>query len=108
MELLDRAKKIDDKVTESENCRKELPRLVTAAAIAAGKYAREFRVAVIRLRAEGTPATVCNKLAEGECEIALIEKLRTEGMLKITIEKLRAICNEMSGNQSVFSKLSHT
>jgi len=108
MELIDRARQIDRKIEDAKKCRDTLPSLVTAMARANGRYAREFQVALIKLRAKGEPATICNKLAEGECNEALIAKFEAEGVYKITIEKLRGIYNELNGCQSVFRYFSHT
>ena len=70
---------------------------------AEAEYKRQLHVTRLRLKVEQAPATLIEKLAEGECVDLWLEMAKADAVRKACKESLNVMYSKMDGYRSIFS-----
>jgi hypothetical protein len=80
---------------------KKLEELTKASALASSEYDKAMGAKIARLKGEGTPTTIVEKLAKADCSDLLYMKILAEGMLKACYSNIDRIKAQLNGYQSI-------
>lgn len=112
MEVVEVAKRIQDKIKLLERARGTLEGLANDKALTAAMYDKELAVTLIKLKngvaftldgasVKDPPATLCEKIAKGICWESKLQADQAEANYKLAITKLECVETEMNALQSI-------
>ena len=101
MELTKVSEKIEEKIKLLEVGREQLKERAKNKAVTMAEYDKQLSKSILKLKMEGHPATLIEKLAKGECFQYLLDKELAEAMYKNAITGLSTIGSELNGWQSL-------
>lgn len=112
MEVIEVAKRIEQKIGLLEKARSTLEGLANDKALTAAMYEKELAVTLIKLKngvaftLDGTsikdpPTTICEKIAKGICWESKLQADQAEANYKLAIIKLECVQAELNGWQSI-------
>ena len=102
------ADEIEKKIAQIDVGRKILIDRIDEKARAISEYDKRLAIRILELQSEGTPATLCEKLAKGDCWQQRLEMEKAEGMYKAATSGMESLMAQLNGLQSIFRHLSHT
>jgi len=102
MDIKNIADEIEKKIRELELGRKIIGERAEKKAIAIAGYDKALAIKIITLKNEGTPLSIVDKIARGECWQEKLEMEKAEGMYRAATSNIQSICAELSGWQSIF------
>ena len=117
MELLEIAKKIEEKIQLLERGRGGLLPLAIERATKLAKYDKQLAIVLIGLKngvamscqeaiIQNPPATIAEKIAKGICWQGKLEMEKADTEYKLAVQKLSCVEAELNGYQSIFRYLS--
>ena len=83
-------------------------KLIQAKAEAMAEYDKTLAVVIIKLKADGNPVTIIDKLAKGGVSDLLLKKIVAEEMLKAHYSRMEMLKAQLNGLQSINRYLSAT
>lgn len=83
------------------NATNEIYKLASKRAMTERTYRMELSKEIVRLRAEGTPATIISDLARGNVAEMKFQRDLAEGQYRSSIEALEALKSQLSALQTV-------
>ena len=105
MEIKDIASEIEKKIRELEAGRKIIGQRAEAKAIAIAEYDKVLAIEILKLRMDGTPISIIEKIAKGNCWEARLELEKAEGMYKAATSGMSSLETEVCAWQSIFRHL---
>jgi len=100
------AEQIQTKIDLLEKMRDQIKSRATAKALSLSEYDRALAVSMIKLRSEGNPVTIVEKLAKGECYEERYNFELADGLYKSLISNMNCVQSELNGLQSINRHLS--
>lgn len=119
MEVVNVAKRIEDKIHLLEQGRSQLQELAHAKAQTLADYEKQLAITLLRLKngqelaldghkARGLAATYMEKVARGMCWQERLAADEAEANYKLTVSKMESVKAELNGYQSIFRHLDET
>ena len=100
------ANAIDHKIKQLEIMRAEIKGRAIAKAEAISNYDRSLTKHIILLKEKGSPTTIVEKIARGECWSERYDMELADGLYKSLISNMTCIQAELNGLQSINRHLS--
>ena len=100
------ANAIDHKIKQLEQMRGEIKKRTEDKATAISEYDKALSIRIVMLRENGTPTTIIEKIAKGDCWEARYKLELSEGMYKSLISNMNCVQAELNGLQSINRHLS--
>ena len=108
MDIKSIADEIEKKIRELESGRKIIGQRAEKKAEAIANYDKALAIKIITLKNEGTPLSIVDKIARGECWQEKLEMEKAEGMYRAAVSGMDSLAAELNGWQSIYRHLSHT
>ena len=101
MDIIKTAKMIELAIERLGDEGKKLEGLTQATALASSEYDKAIGLRIAKLKGDGTPTTIVEKLAKGDCADLLYMKILAEGQLKACYSNIDRIKAQLNGYQSI-------
>jgi len=101
MEIIEIAKKIEEKIKLLEKGRQTLAIKAKEKAEAIAEYDKKMAKTIIQMKNEGMPITLIERIAKGICWKEKLAKELAEAEYKNATVKMEAIMAELNGYQSI-------
>ena len=105
-DVINIANAIDEKIQQLEIMRSEIKNRTENKAKAISEYDKALALEIVRLRDEGTPSTIVEKIAKGNCYKQRYDLELAEGLYKSLISNMNCVQAELNGLQSINRHLS--
>ena len=101
MEIIEIAKKIEEKIKLLEKGRQTLAIKAKEKAEAIAEYDKKMAKTIIQMKNEGMPITLIERIAKGICWKEKLAKELAEAEYKNATVKMEAVMAELNGYQSI-------
>jgi len=101
MEIIEIAKKIEEKIKLLEKGRQTLAIKAKEKAEAIAEYDKKMAKTIIQMKNEGMPITLIERIAKGICWKEKLTKELAEAEYKNATVKMEAVMAELNGYQSI-------